>query len=193
MKKIGLFGGTFDPPHFAHFAAAQIALEFLNLDEIWFIPSSNPPHKSKERITTFNIRKEMLRELIKSNNKFKLKLFESDENKIHYTIDTITQLKSKFPFTEFYFIVGSDSFSSFHSWRSPAKILQLVKIVVFKRPGSPIHRKSFDKINMIELPTLPLNISSTQIRNRIKRNLPVEPYLIGSSLEIINRYNLYRD
>lgn len=191
MKRIGLFGGSFDPPHLVHLSAAKIALSYFLLDEIWFILSGNPPHKNQGELTDIEIRKKMLSAVIKEDKRFQLKDFEFDVSKVHYTIDTIKHILESYPNHDFYMIIGSDSYNNLLSWKNPEEIAKLVKIIVFRRPKAPLKKSLKDKFPYLLLPVIPLPISSTLIRKRVQKGLPNDRYILDEVQDIIKKYNLY--
>src|SRR5690606_4291581 len=107
MKKIGLLGGTFDPPHIGHLTMAEEAYEKLNLDEVWFIPSAEPPHKEQAKVSAVD-RLLMLKVALEPVNYFKINTIELERQGKSYTYDTIQALKEQYPTYQFYFIIGAD-------------------------------------------------------------------------------------
>jgi nicotinate-nucleotide adenylyltransferase len=114
--RIGILGGTFNPPHLGHLILAEEVREKLNLDKIFFIPTNIPPHKSTESVSSWH-RFNMVKLAIKSNPYFEVLDLEIKRGGVSFTIDTIKELKSKFPRDEFYLIVGSDLASTFSTWK----------------------------------------------------------------------------
>lgn len=124
-SKIGLLGGSFDPIHLGHIAMANLALEKLNLDEVWFIPTKQNPLKKKTQ-TAYKIRCEMIELALEE----KMKLFKDDSI---YTIDLIENLNQQFPNYEFYFIIGNDSLEGLSKWKEIDKLIKKVNFVVISR------------------------------------------------------------
>ncbi|MCX7835125.1 MAG: nicotinate-nucleotide adenylyltransferase [bacterium] len=193
MKKIGIFGGTFDPPHIVHLSAAKIALRWLSLDELWFILSGNPPHKALEGITDLEIRLQMLSTFLQIDERFQIKDYEFDQTNVHYTIDTLNQIHQTHPNDNLYLILGSDSYNQIYTWKKPDEIVRISTLVVFLRPNAPIQKELKIKFPFIKLPVIPLNISSTRIRKRVKKGLPIDVYVPNQVETIIQTYNLYRN
>lgn len=133
MKKIGIMGGTFNPIHNAHIAMAEAAFEQYALDEVWFMPSKNPPHKEKSEIISDEHRKRMIQFAIDSISHFSFSDFELKREGITYTYETLIKLKKKFPQTIFYFIMGGDSLFNFHTWYHPEKIADQCVILAAPR------------------------------------------------------------
>lgn len=131
--KIGILGGTFDPIHKAHIAIAKAALKQFELDKVVIMPTPNPPHKEKERITSNFHRANMIRLAIKELDKIEFSDFELNRKDITYTADTLSMLKELHPENSYYFIVGSDSISSFNSWYRPDVILKNATLLAVRR------------------------------------------------------------
>lgn len=196
--KIGLYGGTFDPIHTGHLIVMENTLNFMDLDKIIVLPSSNPPHKQNKKKTDTNIRVEMVRSAIKDNKKLELSTFESDDNSVVYTHQTLDYFKNKYPEDEFYYIMGEDSFMTIDSWRNYEKILN-DHLIVFARTSIEPNSDLVKKVNLIKkdnqkiylIDNLNINISSTLIRNLVKENKSIRYLVPDSVLKIIEEYNLY--
>ncbi len=115
MKKVGLFGGTFDPPHKGHLKLSQTVLNTLNLDEIWFIPTFNPPHK-KGAVATPEQRLTMLNKLLEDDQRLKVSTIEYELKGKSYTYETVKRLCKEYPNTMFYFIIGGDMVEYLPKW-----------------------------------------------------------------------------
>lgn len=196
--KIGLYGGTFDPIHTGHLIVMENTLNFMDLDKIIVLPSSNPPHKQNKKKTDTNIRVEMVKSAIKDNKKLELSTFESDDNSVVYTHQTLDYFKNKYPEDEFYYIMGEDSFMTIDSWRNYEKILN-DHLIVFARTSIEPNSDLVKKVNLIKkdnqkiylIDNLNINISSTLIRNLVKENKSIRYLVPDSVLKIIEEYNLY--
>ena len=168
-KKIGLFGGSFDPPHKGHLTVSKIAINKLSLSELyWCVTKRNPLKKKTFLLLSNRIKKSKL--LTSKVKKIKVKYFE-DKIKSNNTIDLIKFLKRKNKKTEFFLIIGSDNLINLHKWKSWKSLTKLIKIVVLSRKDydvkarkSVINRK-VKKIIFIK--NKPINISSTQIRKKL--------------------------
>lgn len=196
--KIGLYGGTFDPIHTGHLIVMENTLNFMDLDKIIVLPSSNPPHKQNKKKTDTNIRVEMVKFAIKDNKKLELSTFESDDDSVVYTHQTLDYFKNKYPEDEFYYIMGEDSFMTIDSWRNYEKILN-DHLIVFARTSIEANSDLVKKVNLIKkdnqkiylIDNLNINISSTLIRNLVKENKSIRYLVPDSVLKIIEEYNLY--
>lgn len=195
--KIGIFGGTFDPIHNGHLIIGEYARTSLNLDKILFIPVGIAPHKDNNNITSGEIRVKMIDLAIESNPYFYQSLIEIERKEIAYTIDTIISLKEKYKDDELYFIMGGDSIFEIESWKDSEKLMKLCNFIVLDRGYSrkrDIRHKILEledlygmKVQEIESPII--EISSTEIRKRIKNNLSIK-YLLP---EVLEKYILERN
>jgi nicotinate-nucleotide adenylyltransferase len=198
-KKIGILGGTFNPIHYGHLRMASETAFVLNLDKVLFIPSANPPHKKKEYILSSGNRYEMTKLAIRGNQKFQISDLELKRKGTSYTIDTIIELKNIYKKAILYFIIGSDSLAEIPTWKDCRGLVGLCRFVVVERPGYdlvPIKKKFrnlFGGKNPIFVGTQGLDISSTDIRNRVKERRPIK-YLVPENIEsYIKRKGLYNE
>ncbi len=188
MPRIGILGGTFDPPHNGHLALAGAAISELDLSKVIFIPSRIPPHKPAEDISSEQDRLAMLKLAVDIDSRFEISEIELNRGGPSFTIDTLTHLKSENPGEELFFIIGSDNVSEMESWHKPNRILELVRVAAAVRPGYSIRGKFADKVESFDMP--PLNISSTAVRARVKSGesisglvpAPVEDYIRSKGL-----------
>lgn len=196
--RIGLYGGTFDPIHLGHLIVIENAINEMNLDRVIILPSSNPPHKKHKDKTKADIRVEMVAEAIKDNPKIILSTFESTDNFVRYTHDTLEYFTSKLPNHEIFYIMGEDSFVTIDTWRNYEKILDY-NIIVFARSGIDNNStliKKVDKIrkdnpNIYLIDILNINISSTLIRCLSKEDKSIK-YLVKDEVNyIIKNRDLY--
>lgn len=165
MKKVGILGGTFDPPHLGHLMIAEEAREKLELEEVWFIPSFTPPHKA-DLGTTADDRMKMVNCAISNNPFFKLNTIEIDRTGKSYTIDTIKRLKEMHPDHNFYFIIGADMVEYLPKWYQIEELVNLVQFVGVKRAGSTLDTNY--PVIIVDIPSV--DISSTDLRQRVKLN-----------------------
>ncbi|MCF6463708.1 nicotinate-nucleotide adenylyltransferase [Clostridium sp. Cult1] len=200
-KKIGIMGGTFDPVHNGHLVLAENARIKFNLDKILFIPTGKPPHKDNNYITSNIHRYNMTLLAINSNPYYFLSSIETQREGITYTIDTIKYLKTKSNSTDFYFILGSDSLYQIHKWKDYEELLSLCNFIVAKRKGlddrklenriKELSQLYNSNIHILESPLI--EISSTEIRERVKNRLSIK-YLVPKAVELyINKNNLYKE
>lgn len=164
MKKVGILGGTFNPPHLGHLIMANEAFHALQLDEVRFMPNAIAPHKKIDGDPTSDERRKMVEISIKPFPHFKLETIELERGGISYTYDTMVELRKKEPNNEFYFIVGGDMIDRLHTWYNIDELIHLVHFIGLKRPGTLSKTKY--NITMIEAPQF--DISSSLIRKRLK-------------------------
>lgn len=170
--KVGLFGSSFNPIHIGHLVIAEQARIRLGLDKVLFIPTANPYHK-KVDLLDYDIRYEMVEETIKDNKYFEISDIEKNLKKNSYSYDVVKKLKKKSN-DDYYFIMGSDSFQEIETWYEYNKFIDLLDLVVFKRPGYDVEgdhlnkMRNFSKNRIFYFDDLQLEISSTYIRNSIR-------------------------
>ncbi len=177
MKSIGILGGTFDPPHLGHLIIAEEVRVALKLDEIWFIPSQEPPHKEKAFIGASH-RVEMVKRAISSNPSFKLNTVEISRSGKSYTFETMKQLKKENPDAEFHFIIGADMVEYLPNWNHINDLFDMVKFVGVKRQGYKMNTR----YPIIEVDIPLIEISSTNIKERLNNNMPVK-YMVPEVVE----------
>jgi nicotinate-nucleotide adenylyltransferase len=165
-KKIGILGGTFDPPHYGHLLIASEVLQALQLSEIWFMPNQIPPHKQKEEFTDSKHRLNMLKLATSEQEHFKIETIELERKGPSYTYDTLCLLCEQFPTYSFYFIIGADMIEYLPKWYKVDEVVKLVTFVGVKRPGYETSTKY--PITEIEIPQF--DVSSTMLRKRLKVN-----------------------
>jgi nicotinate-nucleotide adenylyltransferase len=189
-KNIGLFGGTFNPPHMGHLIIAQEALKQLNLDEVWWMPASNPPHKKKVEDVSDEHRIEMVKKTIGNNNHFSLSLLEFERSGPSYTIDTIMLLKKKYPKANFTFIIGGDMVHSLSSWHEIDQLKNLIQFAGVGREGFPVdhHWERFN-VKHVEVPYI--GISSTFIRSRSNAGENIRYFVLDDVCKYIEEHRLY--
>jgi len=192
-KRLGILGGTFDPVHSGHLILAEQLKEELKLQKVIFIPSANPPHKGNCSVSSAEDRLKMVKLAIRDNPDFLISDIELKREGKSYTIDTLTQLLKLYKDYGLFFLLGSDAIDELPTWKEPDKIFQKVKVVIALRPG-------FDRINpenrfvkkSFLIPINGLNISSTQVRERVKQGKSIR-YLVPRGVEeFIQSKNLYR-
>lgn len=196
--RIGLYGGTFDPIHTGHLIVIENAINYMNLDKVIILPSSNPPHKKHKKKTPTNIRVEMVAEAIKDNDKIILSTYESTDQTVRYTHETIRYFKKYFPEDEIFYILGEDSFLTIDTWRNYEDILD-ENIIVFTRSNIDSNSELVKKVGIIKkdnpniflINNLNINISSTLIRGLVKDNKSIK-YLVSDGVKyIIEKRGLY--
>lgn len=189
--KVGIMGGTFNPVHIGHLLLGEFAYEQFELDEIWFMPNGNPPHK--EVVSWENAlaqRIAMLRLAIDGVPYFKLNLHEADESKHSYTYQTLKELKERYPENEYYFILGADSLFALETWKNYKEIFPSCIILAAIRDDKMredvivqiryLIQKYQADIRLLKAPKL--EISSTELRERIQQKKSIR-YMVPQSVE----------
>ena len=194
MNKIGIFGGSFNPPHIGHLILAERCRELLQLDKIIFIPAYISPHKTNIRMVNPRDRLKMLKLSIKVNPCFDYSDIEIKRKGKSFTYDTLVSLLSEYPKSKLYLLIGMDNYSDFCNWKNYKEIVQLCKVVVINRHTTKNKIKeniNIDHSNFIFIDTPIIEISSTEIRNRIKKGLPIKYYITENVEKFISKNNLY--
>ncbi|MEZ4700630.1 MAG: nicotinate-nucleotide adenylyltransferase [Rhodothermales bacterium] len=190
--RVGIFGGTFNPPHFAHLILAEIIREQAELDRIRWIPTHTPPHKTAE--TPARHRLAMTRLAIAGNDAFEVSEIELERGGPSYTVDTLEALQRAEPDVAFSLLIGGDSLADFMTWRRPDEIVRRAPLIVYRRPGvtaSPEAATRFaDRIRYADAPAI--DLSSQTIRERVQNGQSIR-YLVPDSVRAyITRHGLYR-
>jgi nicotinate-nucleotide adenylyltransferase len=190
MPKVGIFGGTFDPIHLGHLITAQSVKEIRNLDKIIFIPAYISPHKTSAKPSSPDDRMNMIKLAIENIPFFDYSDIEIKKGGISYTIDTIKTLKKNYDAIEF--IIGYDNIFTFHTWKEPDEIFKLADVIVLKRKSS--HPPQFeDKYyhQAVFVQTRGIEISATDIRERVKKGMPINFLVPPKVMEYIYNHKLY--
>lgn len=197
-ERLGIFGGTFDPPHVGHLILAMEAYDQLNLDRVLWVLAPNPPHKLGKKITDLDTRIEMVKAAINDDPMFEFSSVDIDRPGPHYVLDTMLILRKKYPNANLAFIMGGDSLHDLHTWHEPDKFIQACdNLGVMHRPGEAINLNSIEKrfpdlskkVEFIEAPLL--EISSNQIRSLVSTCKPFRYYLPVEVYSIVKKNALY--
>ena len=200
--RIGILGGSFDPIHIGHLLLAERCREEANLDKVWLVPASLSPHKLDQEPTDAKQRIEMLRLAIAGNDRFEVCDIEIERGGISYTVDTLRAIREKQVDDELYFIMGADSLVDFPTWRKPAKICELAKLLIVSRPGSKMDFDVLDGIMPVEslvnarkrvIENLLIEISSSDIRQRVAVGKSIRYQTTRAVEEYIHVNGLYRN
>ena len=184
--RIGIFGGSFDPIHTGHLIVCNVIKEELKLDKVIFIPAYTSPHKEKSKFTSPEVRYEMVKLSIEDNTGFEISDYEIKKNRPVYSIETIEHLQQIYPEYELFFIIGSDSYNNLSKWKDPELIKSKVKLVIATRDNIKVRDEDY----LAKTPNI--EISSTMIRERLKRKLSIK-YLVNSKVEhYIYEKDLYK-
>jgi len=201
-KRIGVFGGSFDPVHMGHLVVAQDAAERLELSEVVFIPAAIPPHKQHLQQVDAKHRLNMLNLAVESDIRFSVSDIELQRGGVSYSIDTVTQLQALRPDAQLFLIVGSDTLVDLHNWYKIDELLGLCEVATFLRPGESDLREIAQKVvlggrhkerllgNLVDAHLVA--ISSSEIRMRIAEGLGIR-YLVPPEVEMyIFEHGLYQ-
>jgi nicotinate-nucleotide adenylyltransferase len=199
-RRIGILGGTFDPPHVGHLWLATLAADAIGLDRVLFMPAAQPPHKPGEAITSATDRRVMTRLAVAGNDTFELTLIEMEREGPSYTIDSVVELRRLYADdAELFLVMAADSLAQIDSWRQPDELLERIEWVVGPRPGVALPDRSAledrfgaraARIHLLDGPSL--DVSSTDIRERVAAGHAIR-YLVPRGVEelIVDR-GLYR-
>ncbi|MBU1121464.1 MAG: nicotinate (nicotinamide) nucleotide adenylyltransferase [Candidatus Omnitrophica bacterium] len=185
--RIGILGGTFNPPHLGHLILAQDILGKLNLDTIFFVPTNISPHKERDEVGS-KYRLNMLALAIEGQRQFQIKDLELRRGGVSYTVDTIHALREEYSNDELFLIVGSDLAQDINSWKDYQGLKKNVKIVVAQRCDTPAEKKD----DFIFVDIIQIGISSSKIRKMIKKGMKIKNLVRDEVLEYIENNNLYR-
>ena len=197
ISRLGILGGTFDPPHYGHLALAENGRAQLGLDRVLFVLAGQPPHKPDAPVTPAFHRAAMVEAATAGNSTFSLSRVDLDRPGPHYTVDMLALLQQEYPGAALYFLMGGDSLAQFLSWRDPAGIAQQAWLAVMRRS---VHSPDLEELEaavpgvrerIIWLDVPELDIASTDLRRRVREGLPLR-YLVPSQVEAyIREYQLY--
>lgn len=198
-RRIGVLGGTFDPPHVGHLWLATLATDAIGLDRVLFMPADQPPHKGGQLVTRATDRLLMTRLAITGDPAFELSAIEMERPGPSYTIDSVDELERAHPDAKLFLIMAADSLAQIDTWREPDRLLERIEWVVGPRPGSALPDRSMlevrfgaaaSRIHLLEGPSL--DVSSSDIRRRVAAGHAIR-YLVPRGVEeLIVERGLYR-
>lgn len=199
--RVGLFGGTFDPPHLGHLIMAERCREEARLDAVWFLVSFKPPHKLDQVTTAYDQRLAMVQLAITGHPHFRAESIERDLPPPSYTVETLRVLIDQHPDSQFHLILGGDSVSELPTWYQPQTIVRRAGIIAVPRPGSPsvTHEQLARSLN-VPVETFPyqvvasplIDLASREIRRRVRDRQSIR-YLVPDPVAgFIDREGLYR-
>lgn len=198
--RIGIFGGTFDPPHVGHLVLAEQCREQCRLDRLWLMPAGQPPHKSAEALSEGKRRAEMLELAIAGAPQFEVDRRELQRSGTTFTFETLEEVHGEKPDAEVFFLIGGDSLNDLPTWRNPARILELATVVAVNRGDRPfphdgplVAKVGGELAGRIQRVTIPgIDISSTDLRRRVREGRSIR-YLTPRAVEAyIAEHRLYR-
>ena len=198
MERIGILGGTFDPPHFGHLILAEYTREELGLDHILFVPVGVHPTKPSTR-KPLEQRLAMLGLAIKGNPHFSISMVDAERPAPHYSADTVSIIQEQYPSAQIYFVMGGDNLRSLPSWEYGDELVERARLAVMRRADEDISPNMHDdvmpnlsqKIDIIDVPLLSIWLSSTHIVERIKRGQGIR-YLVPDTVrDYIKTHQIY--
>jgi nicotinate-nucleotide adenylyltransferase len=189
--RIGLLGGSFDPPHTGHLLAASDACEALALDRVVLIPTATQPLKAGQEVTAADRRFAMTQLLIGDDVRFAVDSIEIERGGLSYTVDTLAVLAERWTGAELFWLVGTDVTSSFAKWREPARIGQLATVVVLQRTGEQPNLADMPATTRV-LSTRRIDVSSTEIRRRVSQGKSIRGFVPEAVADFIAAQRLYR-
>lgn len=190
MRRIGVFGGTFDPPHIGHLALAEWAREALRLERVIFMPAARPPHKRHRRLSPAADRVAMTRRAVRGNPHFTVSTIEVRRTGPSYTVDTLRALRRAHPRAGFWLLMGEDSLREFHTWHAPEEILALATLAVAGRPGPSARRRApRGRVVWLRNPEWP--VSSSDLRERVRAGRSVRYWVPDAVARYVADHGLY--
>lgn len=197
-ERIGLFGGTFDPPHVGHLILASEACAQLSLTRLLWVLTPTPPHKLDQSITSLEHRLVMVERAIAGNPSFELSRIELERPGPHYTLDTVRLIQEGSSPVDVVLLIGGDSLHDLPEWHQPAELIAAChEIGVMRRPGDSVHLAALEsilpglgaKVRFVDAPLL--EIASSEIRRRAAQGEPFRYYLLPTVYEYILEHHLY--
>jgi nicotinate-nucleotide adenylyltransferase len=189
--RIGMFGGSFDPPHAGHLLIAVDAFEALALDKLFFIPASIQPFKIGQAGASARDRVEMVRCLVGDDPRFAVDTIEADRQAVSFSVDTVATYAERYPDAERFFLVGADVMPSFAAWREPDRIMRLAEVVIMRR-GEEAAEPDQWRGRFRQLATRRIDVSSTEIRARVHDRKSLTGFVPPAVAAYIAEAGLYR-
>ena len=189
MKKTGIYSGSFNPIHFGHIRLANYLIKSKLVDDVLIIPSPQNPLKKQEDLADDNLRLQMAEIAFEKYPKINVSDVEFHLPKPSYTVDTLNFLQKKYPQNHFFLLIGADNADVFDKWKNYSEILEKFNVLCYPRENFPKKSEKFPQIQFINAPLI--NISSTEIRNRLKNNISCYKLLPKNVLEFIKKNKIY--
>jgi nicotinate-nucleotide adenylyltransferase len=197
VLRLGIFGGTFDPPHLGHLLLAEIAADALGLAQVLFVPAADPPHKDSEQVTAAVHRVAMVQLAIAGNPRFVLSRTDLDRPGPHYTVDMLALQQAQYPNAALIFLMGGDALRDFARWHDPAGILRQARLGVVQRPGVLPNIAALEAvlpdiarcISTIDAPEI--GLSATGVRARLRAGRSIRYQVPADVEQYIHTHGLY--
>jgi nicotinate-nucleotide adenylyltransferase len=200
--RIGVFGGSFDPVHYAHLRLAACCHKQQRLDRVWFVPAASAPQKQDREQTPGTVRAEMLDLAISDQDGFEVCRLELERGGVSYTAETLLEIQRRTPQAELFLLLGSDSLEDLPNWRQPAEICRLATPVVVRRAGcaeldfQPLGRflspERVEEIRQSQVTMEECDISSTRIRTRVAQGESIASLVPSPVADYIEQHGLYK-
>jgi nicotinate-nucleotide adenylyltransferase len=198
LARVGILGGTFNPPHIGHIACAHTALVELGLDSVVLMPVASPPHKAAAGDPGSEHRLEMCRRAAAGDERLEVSDIEIRRGGRSYTADTLRALHESHPEDELTFIAGGDMALSLPEWREPETVLELAEFAVAEREGSPREAieaavaglRGAERVRFFAMPRM--DVSSTMVRNAIAAGRPYRDLVPDRVADYVEEHGLYR-
>ena len=190
-RRIGVFGGTFDPPHLGHLALAERARDQLGLERVWFVPAADPPHKRDRAKSPFARRLAMTKLAVRGNPAFQVSDLESRRPGPSYTVETLRAIQLRLPDHELVLLLGADSLNDLPTWHEPQEIERLARLAVAPRLDRAGRARRGAPRADFELDAPVLELSSSDLRARARRGESLR-YLVPDAVAVyVRRHRLY--
>jgi nicotinate-nucleotide adenylyltransferase len=198
LTRLGIFGGTFDPPHLGHLILAEAARDELGLDAVLWAVAGQSPLKLDRPVSPAGVRVALVQAAIAGNDAFRISRVDLDRPAPHYTVETLQLLAASHPRAELYFLMGEDSLRDLPRWRDPQTILQLTHLAVSQRPGANVDLAALEalvpglsgRVRWVAAPQV--EIASSDIQGRIRAGRSVRYMLPAAVYDIIQAEKLYQ-
>ena len=191
--RVGLFGGSFNPPHVGHLVVAEGARDAAALDRVLWMPAATPPHKRDDALPAAEHRLAMTRLATEDHAAFDVSDLELRRSGVSYTVDTLRALQADHPDAEFLLLIGGDSLAQFHTWHEPEEILRRVELLVYPRPGfalSDLDAAVRRRATVLDRPLL--DLSSTAVRGLLRAGRSARYLVPDPALAYAEAHGLYR-
>ena len=194
--RLAIFGGSFDPPHIGHLLAAEDAFDQLSLDRMALVPAATQPLKVGRAVATAQQRLAMTRLLVEGDARFEVSSVEVDRAGLSFMVDTLGDFADAYPSAERFLLIGADVLATFAQWREPERVLRLARPVVLQRqgehPATGMMTGDAAGTSFLRLETRRVDVSSTEIRERVRLGKPIRGFVTDSVAAFIARDGLYR-
>lgn len=188
--RLGVYGGSFDPPHVGHLLVATDAADALALDELLWVPAARQPLKGAAVPAPAPARLAMVDAAVAGDPRFVPSAIEIDRGGLSYTVDTLAALAGLYPATELFLLIGTDSLATFDRWREPERITQLAEVAVMQRANDAAPTPV--PAGMRVVTTRRVDVSSTEVRARVRAGKPIGGFVPDAVARVIEQAGLYR-